>query len=137
MIAVFEGDVYKEPVTFVVKEAVSTETIVPNASLQDMEVSFMKGATLEGYPANVNLFDPATGNVIGQREGLLLDSGDGHVIIPFDSLEEVSDEGLEIVEEIKEKGKSFLPEDGLFGFSYKQLLFIGALTLIVSSIVKK
>lgn len=137
MVAVIQGDVYDEPVAFEIIKQVDTESIVSHPELTAKQVTYLVGSQIEGYPAKLKLLNVANGQVVSEVEGVLLEKGDGHVVVPFEYLKEV---GTDVVDDIKEVVKEtsdrMLPEDGFLGFSYKQLLFIGALTLIVTKLVK-
>lgn len=135
MVAIIQtSEMHEKPIAFEVKKPIAVESIVNHPALQSTEVNYMKGAIIEGHPVRVGLFNPLTQDLIEEREGVLMEKGDGHVIVPFDSLNEVM---TEVVEDVKEFAEKPQKEDGIFGFSYKQLLFLGAFTLIVSTVVKK
>ena len=137
MIAFIQGDVYDEPVAFEIIKQVDTESIVSHPELTAKKVTYLVGSQIEGYPAKVTLTNVANGEPISEVEGVLLEKGDGHVVVPFEYLKEV---GSDVVDDFKEgvseASDRILPEDGILGFSYKQLLFLGALTLIITKLVK-
>jgi hypothetical protein len=143
MIALLNGKINQENglMTFEIIKPIEVETIVSDSSMEERVVNYLEGSTVEGFPSDMTLINPLNKLPIqdgSQAEGILVEIGDGHVIIPFNAVKEVS-----LIEDVKgkideaiESSKSLLPTDGILGFTYKQILFIGLFTIIVTKIVK-
>lgn len=125
--------------TFEITEPIAVETIVPDSSIASQTLMFKEGATIDGFPAQGVLSD-ANGQPIQNVEGVLVEHDGGHLIIPFEKVREVGDKIASSIESgidkldstlVKETGK-----EGIMGFTYKQILFIGLVTIVVAKIIK-
>lgn len=137
MVAYLQADVRSDLglIKFKVIKPVETETIVSDKRMSQSIVNYPVGAIIEGYPAMVMAYDMETKQPISEQpiEGVLIEKDNGVVLVPIDS---VTDE-LDQAESVDESsGIIQLPKDGVLGFTYKQLLFLGLFTLIITKIVK-
>ncbi len=144
MVAEIQGETNSKNglLTFEITKPIELETIVSSSDMAQTRINYMAGSKVEGFPIIANLIDLQTKLPIqtgSKAEGILVEKDSGHVIIPFNYVKEVT-----IVETVKdaaseliEEGKGFLPDGGVLGFTYKQILFLGLFTIIVTKLVKK
>lgn len=141
MIALMKYNLYESDglMTFKVVEPLAVETIVPNDTIASQSLMYQKGATVEGLPAQIVLMNP-DGSFMEEVEGVLVEKDGGHLIFPYENVEEVASGVLSDVEKGIDKVEGALGKDldkeTVLGFSYKQLLFIGLITIVVAKIVK-
>jgi sporulation protein YlmC with PRC-barrel domain len=125
--------------TFEITEPIAVETIVPDSSIASQTLMFKEGATIEGFPSQGFLSD-TNGQPIQNVEGVLVEHDGGHLIIPFEKVREVGDKIISEVESGLDKVDSAITKevgkDTVLGFTYKQLLFIGLITIVVVKVVK-
>lgn len=147
MVALLDGQIVSDKglIGFKVLEPFQDETIVPTGEYASSIVTFPKDSIVYGYPAKLDIKNASSLAIMDRREGLLVEQDSGHVVIPFDKLEEVETsfvdkiKGSETFEDIEsgvEKIEKKLDSEKFLGFTYKQILFIGLVTIIVSKLVK-
>jgi len=140
MIAKIEGSINDKNgiLSFEILDTVEVELIVAKADYQQPTSTYKSGAIIEGFPAMVKLTD-ISGNEHNE-EGVLVESGNGHYLIPFNFVKEIeSDTIVDKIEEEVEKVVDTIKstnEKEILGFSYKQILVIGIMAVVVTKIMK-
>ena len=151
-----------EPQFFSVSETINLPLLTEDKAHAGREKEFQKDGKFFGFPADVQLFRDEDGNMVpyGEMKGFLIEDEGGQFLIPAElilvpengqefgqtpietAVGDITGEGKEVLEDakqtleqIRKEADRFNPERTL-GFSYKQLLVIGVVGLLVIKLSK-
>ena len=146
---------------FSVSEAITVPLLTEDKAAEGREKVFVKGGRFHGFPAEIDIMKLVDGEMVpyGQMTGFIVEDKDGIFAIPATLIEvpedgksfgseidkvvselthtgvKATEEAKKTLEELKSDVDKFNPERTL-GFSYKQLLVIGIVGLVVIKLAK-
>jgi hypothetical protein len=151
MVARIQGKLFDEEglLTFKVTETVEVEAMVDDASKDTAFSTFKKGAVIQGFPAQLVIVKDENGKLtdLGQQQGVLIENENGKFLFPFDFVEEINETVNQQVADVsvsdKPSGTTSLSQlndklsnNGILGFSWKQLILITGITAIAVKVFK-
>jgi hypothetical protein len=108
------------------------------------KTTFVKDGKISGLPAYVQIFNPETKKLIMQGEGMIITKENGSYVVPLTKLnilpnQEASPEAsseLSIETETPNTTRQTPTSEGVFGFSYQQILLVAAIAIVITKLTK-